>query len=315
MPSSRVSRSRREYERRVNRVVDYIESNPTAQLSLDRLARIAAFSPYHFHRVFRSITNETLYGFTQRLRIEKAAQALLASTERSVTEAAHSWGFASAATFARAFKSHFGMSATAWRAGGHRNWRKLRRASKPGTSVSKASKAFDGGKDDTGDRIKLPQRKVAIKALPSYRYVYMRYVGSYGAQGIPRVWERLRRWMAARELDVAGSICLGVAYDNANIAAPDTCRYDACVVVPADFDADRHVNVAETASGRYAISEFDGTAEEIEEAWQSTFGLWLPGSGFEPGDKPCIELYRGAVAVDPRIGPFRCELCLPVRPL
>jgi AraC family transcriptional regulator len=310
-----MSRNRREYERRVNRVVDYVENNLTTELSLDRLARIAAFSPYHFHRIFRSVTNETLYGFSQRLRIEKAAQSLLASTDRSVTEAAHRWGFASAATFARAFKSHFGMSATEWRMGGHRNWRRLKRASKPSTSVSKASKAFHEGKGDTHDRMKLPEQKVSIKALPSYRYVYMRYVGPYGAQGIPRLWKRLRQWMTAQELDVTSSICLGVAHDNANIAAADTCRYDACVVVPVDFDADRHVNVADTVSGRYAISKFDGTAEEIEAAWQRTFSHWLPDSGFEPDDKPCIELYRGAAAVDPRIGPFECELCLPVRPL
>jgi len=310
-----MSRNRREYERRVNRVVDYIEKNPSAELSLERLAKIAAFSPHHFHRIFRAVTNETLYGFSQRLRIEKAAQALLASTERSVTDAAHRSGFASAATFARAFKSHFGMSATQWRMGGHRSWRKLKRASKPGIAIRKASKAIRAGHADTDDRLKRPKQQVAIKRLPGLRYVYMRYVGPYGAQGIPRLWEKLRQWMTAHELDVASSICLGVAYDNANIAAANTCRYDAGVVVPADFDADRNVNIAEIASGRYAISDFEGTADDIEEAWLCTFGVWLPDSGFEPDDKPCLELYRGATAVDPRIGPFECELCLPVRPL
>jgi hypothetical protein len=37
-----MSRKRREYERRVNRVVDYIEKNPATELSLDKLARLAA---------------------------------------------------------------------------------------------------------------------------------------------------------------------------------------------------------------------------------------------------------------------------------
>ena len=114
-----MNRNRREYERRVNRVVDYIGEHLADELSLERLAQIAAFSPYHFHRIFKSVADETLFEFIQRLRIEKGAQALLFLPDRSVLEIALHCGFASAATFARAFKSHFGMSATAWRAGGN----------------------------------------------------------------------------------------------------------------------------------------------------------------------------------------------------
>jgi|SRR5688572_8257881 len=130
-----MNRSRREYQRRVNRVVDYIEKHPAQQLSLARLAHIAAFSPYHFHRIFKSITHETLFDFSQRLRLEKAAQALLASRDTSVTQMAEQYGFASGATFARAFKAHFGMNASEWRAGGYRRWREWRRSSKSGTTA------------------------------------------------------------------------------------------------------------------------------------------------------------------------------------
>jgi AraC-like DNA-binding protein len=127
-----MNRSRREYQRRVNRVVDYIEKHPAQQLSLARLAQIAAFSPYHFHRIFKSVTHETLFDFSQRLRLEKAAQALLASTDTSVTQLAQQYGFASGATFARAFKAHFAMNASEWRAGGYRRWREWRKNSKSG---------------------------------------------------------------------------------------------------------------------------------------------------------------------------------------
>jgi AraC family transcriptional regulator len=84
---------------------------------------VAAFSPFHFHRVFRAITGETLFGFIHRLRIEKAAGALLNHPDQSVLEIALDHGFASAATFARAFKLRFGMSATEWRGGGAARWR------------------------------------------------------------------------------------------------------------------------------------------------------------------------------------------------
>jgi AraC family transcriptional regulator len=307
------TRSRREYQRRVNRVVDYIERHPAEQLSLTRLAQIAAFSPYHFHRIFKSITNETLFEFSQRLRLEKAAQALLASTHASVTQLAQQYGFASGATFARAFKAHFSMSASVWRAGGYRRWREWRKNSNSGKAPSKTGKAASARKADTGRRMKqiLPVR---VTALPSYRVACMRYTGPYGPAGIPRLWERLRRWQVAHNV-MAGDVSLGVVYDNPSIAAAATCRYDACVLAPMDFEADRRVHVMDTASGRYAVCRFKGAVAEIGDVCDRTFAAWLPDSGFEPDDKPFIEVYRDPAGPDPGKGPLDVELCLPVRPL
>jgi len=64
---------REEYVSRINRVIDHIEANLDTDLSLERLAEVAGFSPFHFHRIFRAMMGETLNQFIQRLRIEKAA--------------------------------------------------------------------------------------------------------------------------------------------------------------------------------------------------------------------------------------------------
>jgi AraC family transcriptional regulator len=45
------------------------------------------------------------------------------------------------------------------------------------------------------------------------------------------------------------------------------------------------------------------------------FSAWLPGSGYQPDDRPCYELYRGSPMKDMDRGVFHCELYLPVRPL
>jgi AraC family transcriptional regulator len=58
-----------------------------------------------------------------------------------------------------------------------------------------------------------------------------------------------------------------------------------------------------------------GTAHEIRAAWDTLYRTWLPGSGYESDDRPCFELYRGNPAVEGKPGAFRCDLCLPVRPL
>ena len=100
---------RLEYEKRVNLVIDHVSAHLAEDLSLEGLARVAAFSPFHFHRIFRAISGETLFAFVQRLRLERAASALRYHGDRSILAVALDHGFSSAATFARAFKAHFGM--------------------------------------------------------------------------------------------------------------------------------------------------------------------------------------------------------------
>ena len=107
-----------EYVSRINRVIDHIESNLDAPLPLEQLAKIAHFSRFHFHRIFGAMVGETVNQFVQRKRVEKAASQLIHIPKKSVTEIALDCGYTSPATFARAFKNHFGMSASDWRAGG-----------------------------------------------------------------------------------------------------------------------------------------------------------------------------------------------------
>jgi AraC family transcriptional regulator len=58
-----------------------------------------------------------------------------------------------------------------------------------------------------------------------------------------------------------------------------------------------------------------GGAREIVGAWNTVFASWLPGSGYQPDDRPCYELDRGDPTVDAKKRTFRCDLGLPVRPL
>lgn len=125
--TSQKNASRIEYEKRVNRVIDYISGHMDEDLSLEKLASVAAFSPYHFHRVFKSIVGENLNEFVQRVRIERAASSLINCPLGSVLEIALDNGFGSTPAFARAFKEHFGMSATEWRDGGAEEWSKIRK--------------------------------------------------------------------------------------------------------------------------------------------------------------------------------------------
>ena len=111
-----LSRSRAEYELRMHRVLAHIDSHLDQPLSLNNLADVAHFSPFHFHRLFTAWMGETFGDYLRRRRVEIAAMRMAAQPRTSVLSTALSVGFGSAEAFTRAFKARFGCAPTTWRA-------------------------------------------------------------------------------------------------------------------------------------------------------------------------------------------------------
>jgi AraC family transcriptional regulator len=314
--ASSSGRHRREYEHRVNRVIDHIRAHRAEELTLEALSRVAAFSPFHFHRVFKAVTGENLFELVQRIRLEAAAGALVMRPDAEVLAIALDNGFTSASGFARAFRERFGMSATEWRAGGASAWSKARMAKrKPGTAERSGGKAAaDAGGHGGPSRRNDDMLNVTVNTLPAVRVAYMRHTGPYGAAGaIPDLWRRLRRWAEPRDLWTAERVCLGIAHDDPRVTDPEKCRYDAAVVLGESRVDDTAVNVATVPAGKFAVAEWRGTASEVDGAWDAIFG-WLPGSGYQPDERAALEVYRGD-CMDFATGVVRCDICLAVTPL
>ena len=66
------------YEGRVNAAIDYVEAHLADELTIEQLAEVAHFSPFHFHRIFSAVTGETIGAFVARVRVERAATLLSA---------------------------------------------------------------------------------------------------------------------------------------------------------------------------------------------------------------------------------------------
>ena len=76
---------------------------------MERLAKIACYSPFHFHRVFQAIVGETVHGYVKRLRMQTAA-GKLRYTEQPVTAIALDASFETPSAFTKAFKQFMGSS-------------------------------------------------------------------------------------------------------------------------------------------------------------------------------------------------------------
>ncbi len=203
---------RQNYVVRMNRVIDYIEANLGQELSLEELADIANFSPFHFHRIFTAMVGETLNSFIQRLRIERAASMLVQNPGKSITEIAFECGFSGSPVFARSFREAFHMSASDWRNGGHLEF------SKDGNTDSKQSKPVDNNRQDfdirpyysNGIQIWRIEMKsdnkltanVEVKEVPEMHIAYIRYIGYYSQNMklFGNLFNRLFAWAGPRGL-------------------------------------------------------------------------------------------------------------------
>jgi transcriptional regulator GlxA family with amidase domain len=96
------------------RVLIYIEEHVDESLLLEKLARIARISPFHFHRLFRAYTGETCLEYMQRLRLQRAREKLR-YTDNSITSIALDVGYETSAGFSKIFQQVLGRSPREYR--------------------------------------------------------------------------------------------------------------------------------------------------------------------------------------------------------
>jgi len=293
---------RQEYVGRVNRVIDHIRENLTGDLRLETLARVASFSPFHFHRVFKSIVGETLNEYIRRFRAQRAAGQLIHNPTLTITEIAVGCGYSSPSAFAREFRQHFGVSASQFRAGGRDSLERFREELSDRGLVVQAEH---------------PQRtdmvfRVEVREEPQRHVAYIRHVGNYSDIG--KVFGRLARWAGPRRLFRADTLMLTVYHDSPEVTPVEKLRSDACITVPIGTKVKRDIGLMTLPGGTYAVAYAEIDETQYGEAWDRLFSDWLPESGCQPDERPCYELYLN----DPRKHPEKkhiIEICEPIRPL
>lgn len=322
--TQRAAELREEYVARINRVIDHIETHIDGELSLSALAKVACFSPFHFHRVFAAMMGETLCDFVARVRLERAASLLCAQPRRSITDIALACGFASSASFARAFRAAFHVSASMWRAGACHGVADAARSRRPmeallGYAVLSERLEPITRRPQWVVRLDATAEPVLIetRAMPDLHVAYVRYVGRY--QGMAEVFaglfSKLARWAGPRGLlRDAGARWLAVYHDDPEITDDHKLRTSVCLTVPPDTPASGEVGRMVIAGGEYGVGRFVLGERDYTRAWSAMVGGWLPESGYQPDDRHCFELYDQSCEPGPD-GRVPVEICVPVRPL
>ena len=93
----------------IERALEYINNNLSAELTLERLASEANFNTIYFHKLFKASTGKTLHEYVEDQRIRKSIN-LLISTNMTLAQIAYECGFSSQSYFSYAFKKKKGST-------------------------------------------------------------------------------------------------------------------------------------------------------------------------------------------------------------
>jgi AraC family transcriptional regulator len=264
-----------DYHERIVRTLVYIQRRLDDELTLEEAAGVAAFSAFHFHRVFRGLVGEPFKEHVRRLRLERAAQRLK-HLDKPVTGLALDAGFETHEAFTRAFKAMFGTSPSDYRAA-----HKPAPESPSGTHFEETSGYHP---PDYGEPL-----RVEVKELPALRIVFLRHVGPYGEVGA--TWGRLCAWAGPRGLLGPRTRMLGISYDDPDVTPPDKLRYEAAITTDRPVEPEGEIGVRELPGGKHALVTHKGPYQDLSKTYQRLCGDWLPKSGYEPRNTPAIEDY------------------------
>lgn len=307
--------SRKIYEARINKVLAYINDNLSEKLTLDKLAEVSCFSPYHFHRIFHAYLNETPGDFVNRLRIEKAGSCLVVYPDEPVTDILFKCGFDSPSSFARSFKNHFGVSASEFREQFLKDSKNCKPESKNSKEPPSAVSYFwSVSKTTLQNNIdEEEEMKSEIKVMPKIHAACLTHYEGYNSK-IGKLYEKLCMWAGPKGLINKETIFFGVSLDNPDITPEDKCRYNACISVPEHITDDPEVMITDIPEAKCVTAYFEGKQEEIPGAYDNLFKSVLPANGLQPDDMPAYEIYLS----DPNETPeklFKMQICIPVKSL
>lgn len=100
--------------------IDFIEENLDYDLNLKQIANETGISQWHFQRMFKALTTETLKTYIRSRRLSNAMEKLL-TTQQRIIEISITAGFESQESFSRAFKKTFDMTPNQARKIGNKN--------------------------------------------------------------------------------------------------------------------------------------------------------------------------------------------------
>ena len=297
----------KEYIKSINKAFHFIEEHLQESLSLEKVADIACYSPYHFHRIFKAITSETLNEYITRKRVEKATLMLQRNRSATMAEISHQCGFNSNSVFTRAFNRYYGISPTAFQKANPSPYSKI---SQTESKNGKTTPNFESYLYNMENLLKwlVSKADIEIKTIEETPVAFLTQIGD---NGMGDAFYKLMKWARPKGLLDKPDFKMGTIYhDSYKVTPVDKVRKSICLFLDESVAVDGEVGLSKIESGRYIVSKIELAVNEIGNAWTALF-IWMNENGYQKAEKTPFEIYHNDFNTHPE---KKCimEMCIPI---
>lgn len=294
-----------DYKNRINRVFEFIDKNLESDLSLNAVSEIAFFSSFHFHRVFKFVTEQTLHEYVKRRRIEKSASDLL-HKNITATEIAHKYGFSDNSSYSRAFKKYFGVSPTEFKNQNPNRFSKIRQLkSKNGQEYPDYEK-YICVINNLKKWIKM-NAKIEIKEMSK---MDLAYVSSIGPHNLENAYGKLMQWATPKGLMNDQTKMITVYHDSFKVTEADKVRMSASILLDKAAETNGEIGLTTIEAGKFIVGSFEIGLNEFEKSWTGLF-VWMNENGYKKADREPFEIYYNNFNEHPERKAI-VDFCIPI---
>jgi AraC family transcriptional regulator len=314
-----------ENEIRINQAVDYVVSHLEEPLSVGLLAEVSCFSKFHFHRLFKAVTGESVNQFIKRQRMQRAFALLTYSRSLPVTEIASQCGFSSISNFSKAFSSYYHLAPSQIRDefpierlcdyasilqnkyGGHPLREKVN---------ERMMQFFQTDyRQIIGEELyqKIHHyHSVVTEQVSPFDFMYLRHYGVGNDMNNARLGAKMfsmarQVWQQYKEVK-----CLSVIYERGTLTPDEFQRWDVAITIPEKLQSFEKLARSRLSGGLYATLEVVAPFAQQRLFWIYLVCEWLPATHYEMDVRPQLISYLPMDSNDPMLN-TRMKLYLPVK--
>lgn len=270
----------------VNQSIDYIIQHLNEDLSLDTVSAQVFISKYHFARIFKEETGETIYAFIKRCKIEQSTIDIKLNPTKAITDIGLDYGY-SPSNYSSVFRNHHNISPTMYK--------KL-------IPTQSMSVPFSPERVVHFKTAKEYGTKIEIQEFKDFFVIYERFIGSY--IDIEKNWYQfLDKY---KVLINEKTILLERFFNDPAITNSSHCICNICMTVEQNCGLD---NVMWIRGGKWVVYHFDGEIKDIFETLQGVFSVWLPQSGYNMAQRYGLNIYH---SIDRNKHSVVMDLCIPI---
>jgi AraC family transcriptional regulator len=258
-----------------NAVIDYIEGNLEEEIDYATLASLACCSEFHFSRMFSSIIGVSLSEYIRRRRLTKAAFEIQAGNSK-IIDIALKYGYESPDAFTRAFRLLHGVTPIAAKEGG------VKLKAYPRLSLQLTIRGdieMEYRIENIDFEVRFAGKCFKVKTSSAFRKIpeILRQAKKDGYQQklIDMSWEK-----PACKLESLAGVC----GKEASIMDEE---FDYFYGVRYDGKIPEGMEELIIPPALYAVFP------NVVDAWKRLYSEWVPTSGYDLANQPCIEHYLG----------------------